>query len=140
MSFEQASLEFTTCMRDEGLELPDIRVDGEGRPQLGAILEDLDTATPEFRAALSVCATILTRAGALELSADPELQAVIIDQLASFSQCMRDNAVEEFPDPVPGFSGTGSPYLLGEVPFDDPDLQAATQVCQNDLGDLGLPG
>ncbi len=140
LSLEDATLEFTECMRAEGIEFPDIRIDSEGRPQLGDLLEDLDTATPEFRSALASCSSILTRAGALELSSDPELQAVIIDQLASFSECMRTNGVESFPDPVPGFTGTGSPYLLGEIPFDDPDFQAATQTCQESLGDLGLEG
>lgn len=140
LSLEDATLEFTDCMRAEGIEFPDIRIDSEGRPQLGDLLEDLDTATPEFRSALASCSSILTRAGALELSSDPELQAVIIDQLASFSECMRTNGVENFPDPVPGFTGTGSPYLLGEIPFDDPDFQPATQTCQESLGDLGLEG
>lgn len=138
MSLEQASLEFTDCMRDEGIEFPDIRLDGDGRPQLGDIMDQVDTASPEFRAALASCSPILTRAGALELSSDPELQAVIIDQLAAFSECMRTNGVEGFPDPNAGFNGTGSPYLLGEIPFDDPEFQAATESCQSALGDLGI--
>jgi hypothetical protein len=140
LSLEQATLEFTECMRAEGIEIPDIRMDSEGRPQLGDLLEDIDTATPAFQAALSSCATILTRAGALELTSDPELQAVIIDQLASFSECMRTNGVDSFPDPTPGFNGTGSPYPLGLIPFDHPDFQTATAACQDQLGDLGLEG
>jgi hypothetical protein len=140
LSLEQATLEFTECMREEGIEFPDIRVDAEGRPQLGELLEDLDTATPEFRTALTSCATVLTRAGALELTSDPELQAVIIDQLASFSECMRTNGVTDFPDPTPGFNGTGSPYPLGLIPFDHPSFQSATAACQSQLGDLGLEG
>jgi len=139
MSFEQAALDFTECMRAENIDFPDIRLDAEGRPQLGDVLDQVDTASPEFRAALATCSSILTQAGALELSSDPELQAVIIDQLASFSECMRTNGVETFPDPIPGFNGSGSPYLLGEIPFDDPDFQPAAEVCQSSLGDLGLP-
>ncbi|MDH4116543.1 MAG: hypothetical protein OEX04_08600 [Acidimicrobiia bacterium] len=140
VSFEQASLEFTECMREAGLDFPDIRLDSEGRPQLGELLDELDTETTEFRTALTACAPILTQAGALELSSDPELQAVIIDQLASFSECMRTNGVAGFPDPVPGFNGTGSPYLLGQIPFDDPDFETAAQECQGQLGDIGLQG
>jgi hypothetical protein len=140
LSLEQATLEFTECMRDEDIEFPDIRIDAEGRPQLGELLEDLDTTTPEFRTALTACAGILTRAGALELTSDPELQAVIIDQLASFSECMRNTGIDEFPDPSPGFNGTGSPYPLGLIPFDDPDFQTATAACQSQLGDIGLEG
>lgn len=138
LSLEEATLEFTECMREEGIEFPDIRIDAEGRPQLGDLLEDLDTATPEFRAALTSCAGILTRAGALELTSDPELQAVIIDQLASFSECMRENGVGSFPDPTPGFNGTGSPYPLGLIPFDNPQFEEAAAACQSRLGDLGL--
>lgn len=138
LTLEQAALEFTECMRAEDIDFPDIRIDAEGRPQLGDVLDRVDTASPEFRAALASCSPILTRSGALELSSDPELQAVLIDQLAAFSECMRTNGVEQFPDPIPGFNGTGSPYLLGEIPFDDPDFQTATEACQASLGDIGL--
>ena len=138
LSLEEAALAFTECMREEDIDFPDIHLDAEGRPQLGDIMDRVDTASPEFRTALASCSSILTQAGALELSSDPELQAVIVDQLAAFSECMRTNGVEAFPDPIPGFSGSGSPYLLGEIPFDDPEFQAATEVCQESLGDLGL--
>jgi hypothetical protein len=140
LSFEEATIDFTTCMREEGIDFPDVRIDAEGRPVLDDVLDQLDTATPEFRAALTTCAEILTAAGALELESDPELQAVIIDQLATFSECMRTNGVEAFPDPTPGFNGTGTPYPLGLVPFDDPQFESAATGCQEELGDFGLEG
>jgi hypothetical protein len=140
LSLEQATLEFTACMRDNGIDFPDIRIDADGRPDLGNILDQIDTTTSEFRQALTRCAGILTRAGALELTSDPELQAVIIDQLATFSECMRTNGVDDFPDPSPGFNGTGSPYPLGLIPLDDPDFQTAVTTCQDQLGSFGLEG
>lgn len=138
LGFEEAVAEFTDCMRDEGIEIPDVRFDAEGRPILGEIVEDLDLSEPAFQSALGACAGILTRAGALELSTDPELQAVVIDQLTDFSACMRDNGVETFPDPTAGFTGTGSPYPLGLIPFDDPEFEDAATACQEALGSLGL--
>lgn len=140
MDFEAATLEFTECMREEGIDFPDVRFDAEGRPLLGEILEDVDTAGEEFAGALASCAVILTEAGALDLSTDPELQAVIVDQLAEFSECMRSNGVEAFPDPTPGFSGTGSPYPLGLIPFDDPEMEGAAATCGEQLGEFGLDG
>lgn len=140
LSLEQATLEFTACMRDEGIDIPDIRIDAQGRPVVGEAIEGLDTTTPEFRQALAVCSTILTRAGALDLRTDPELQAVIIDQLQAFAQCMRDEGIESFPDPVPGFSGTGSPFPLEKVPLTDPDFQTALQACQDEITFSGFGG
>ena len=136
LGLEQATLEFTSCLRDEGIDTPDIRLDAGGRPVLDELLEAVDTSTPEFAEALRVCASILTRAGALDLRTDPELQAVIIDQLQEFSDCMRREGIREFPDPDPAFTGTGSPYPLVEVPFDDPLFEKATFSCQEILGSL----
>lgn len=140
LSLEQATLEFTACMRDEGIDIPDIRIDADGRPVVGEAIEGLDTTTPEFRQALAVCSTILTRAGALDLRTDPELQAVIVDQLQSFAQCMRDEGIAAFPDPVPGFNGTGSPFPLEKVPLTDPNFQAALQACQDEITFSGFGG
>lgn len=136
LGLEQATLEFTSCLRDEGIDSPDIRLDAEGRPVLDELLEAVDTSTPEFAEALRACASILTRAGALDLRTDPELQAVIIDQLQEFSDCMRREGIGSFPDPDPAFTGTGSPYPLADVPFDDPLFEKATFSCQEILGSL----
>lgn len=138
LTLEEASLQFTACMRDQGIDLPDLRLDAEGRPLLGEAFDDVDLASDEFRTALTACSDILTRAGALDLSTDPELQAALIDQLVTFSECMRTEGVEDFPDPSPGFTGTGSPYPLGLVPFDDPDFESAVSTCQDRLGSIGL--
>jgi hypothetical protein len=140
LSLEQAALQFAACMRDNGVDFPDIRIDANGRPDLGNIFDEIDTTSTEFRTALTQCVSILGRAGALELTSDPELQAVIIDQLATFSECMRSNGVDDFPDPSAGFNGTGSPYPLGLIPFDDPEFQSAVTTCQDELGSFDLQG
>lgn len=140
LDFEAATLEFTECMRGEGIDFPDVRFDAEGRPMLGDVMEQIDTSSEEFSVALASCADILTDAGALDLTTDPELQAVLVDQLAEFSECMRSSGVTDFPDPDPAFTGTGSPYALGLVPFDDPEFEQAAAACGDDLGDIGFEG
>lgn len=136
LGLEQATLEFTSCMREEGIDTPDIRLDAQGNPILDELLDAVDTTTGEFREALVACADILTRAGALDLRADPELQAVVIDQLQQFSECVRRAGLDDFPDPDPAFTGTGSPYPLDAVPFADPIFEKAVVSCQELLGSL----
>lgn len=131
ISFEEATLRFSACMREQGIDLPDIRLDAEGRPQLGDLSEEIDFSDPQFSTAFSACAPILTDAGALDLGADPELQAVIIDQLQQFSDCMREEGIAAFPDPVPGFTGNGPPYPLHQIPFSAPGFADAIEVCQD---------
>ena len=140
LGLEQATLEFTACMREQGIDTPDIRLDAQGRPVLDDLLDAVDTTTAEFRTALAECATILTRAGALDLRTDPELQAVILDQLQEFSECARREGLRDFPDPDPAFTGTGSPYPLDEIPFSDPAFQKALIACQEIIGNLTVSG
>lgn len=140
IGLETATLEFTACMRDGGIDIPDIRLDARGRPVLDEVIASVDTTTAEFRNALTRCADILTRAGALDLRTDPELQAVILDQLRDFTDCARREGLRAFPDPDPAFTGTGSPYPLDEVPFTDPLFEDALGTCQEHLGSLTIGG
>ena len=135
--FEEGLLLFTACLhaclRDRGIEVPDVPVDADGRPILSAdLVEGVDTQSPEFTAAFAACVPLLTAASPVDLGADPELQAVVIDSLRRFSACMRDNGVEGFPDPAPGWDGNGSPYPVADA-FDtaDPDVDAALEECSN---------
>ena len=129
--FEEGLLLFTACMRDQGVEVPDVPVDADGRPILSSdLVERVDTESPEFAVAFAGCVPLLTAASPVDLGADPELQAAVIDSLRRFSVCMRNNGVEEFPDPAPGWDGNGSPYPVADA-FDtsDPDVDAALEEC-----------
>lgn len=137
LGIEQATLEFGSCMRAQGLDTPDIRLDAQGRPVLDDLRSGVDTSSVEFRRALTECASILTRAGALDLRRDPELQTVIVSQLTIFAECVRSQGIEAFPDPDPAFSGVGSPFPSDEVPFADPGFDVAVATCQDVLGSRG---
>ena len=129
--FDEGLLLFTACMRESGIDAPDIPVDPDGRPILSSeLVESIDTESPEFALAFATCVPLLTSATPIDLGADPELQAVVIDSLRRFSVCMRDNGVEKFPDPAPAWDGNGSPFPVAEA-FDtsDPDVDPALEEC-----------
>lgn len=129
-----ATEEFADCMRSEGIELPAIPLDVRGLPDLSAIAAAVDTSAPGGRAALAICAPILTASGAIDLSSDPEVHGLVLDQLYRFSECMREQGLEEFPDPIAEFSGVGAPYPPELVPFNDPVFGAALVACQERIG------
>jgi hypothetical protein len=58
-------------------------------------------------------------------SSDDPLQVAL-----AFAQCMRDNGVPDFPDPVA--RDDGSIFMTGP-PSDDPDLQPAQETCQSEV-------
>ncbi len=138
IGFEEGLLQFTACMRDNGIDLPDIQVDADGQPILSTgVLEGVDTQSAEFNQAFLACVGILTDAAPVQLGSDPELQAAVQDALRDFSRCMREEGVEGFPDPAPGFDGSGSPYPLTALDTTDPDVDAAFEQC-SDL--ISFPG
>jgi len=132
VGFEDAVLEFTGCMRDHGVEIPDLQVDADGQARVPTeALENIDTESPEFTEAFVACVPILTDAGALSLATDPELLGAVQDQLTDFAACMRTNGMPDFPDPNPGFDGSGSPFPLSALNPSDPRLGDALDVCQD---------
>ncbi len=133
-----ALLRFSQCMRDEGIPLPDIGIDADGAPILDpALLDTIDVQSDEFADAFAECQPILAQSEAFDIDLDPQLQALIEDQLFVFSQCMRDNGFEDFPDPASIGSGPVYPLsILARVA--EPEFEAAIEICQRDLAFPGL--
>ncbi len=118
---EDAALEFSQCMRDEGLDFPDIGVDAEGNPD---IRDAFETAgfTPRddaFRDAMQACGEILQGVGfggggRAQLNDNTEFQ----DALVEFSGCVRDQGFDvgdlQFGGGPGG--GAGEPPVDGEPP------------------------
>jgi hypothetical protein len=127
-------------MRDEGIPLPDIAIDAAGAPVLDpGLLEIIDVQSVEFTDAFEMCQPILARSDAFAVDIDPALRAQIQDQLFVFSQCMRDNGFEDFPDP--NNLDSGQPYPLSVLAqFSDPAFEAAIEVCQRGLAFPGQGG
>lgn len=123
---------YENCLAENGIEIEPIPFDAAGRPRLELVMRGIDFFDPGSAAALTTCAEHLS-SGALDLSGDPILQERMKSLFEEFSVCMRDHGVPEFPDPIPGFSGIGSPYPPAEIPYSDPNLEAAVEGCAERL-------
>jgi hypothetical protein len=135
--FEEAALQFTACLRDQGIDVPDVQFGPNGQPIIDpSLIEDIDVGSADFTRAASTCLPIIQNAGVLEQELDPEQAAIIQDQLQEFSECMRENGITDFPDPDPT-SVTSFP-LSAFADFQDEDFQAALEVCQRITADIEL--
>ncbi len=152
---QEAFLDYTQCMRDEGIDLPDPQVFSAGAgggvvagggPQSidiatgaapggsapGGPLPDIDPDSDEFKAAEATCKPILD-AVTSQIDVDPEVVAEQREQMLDFARCMREHGVD-FPDPTFGDDGTMTVQIGkdddGGVEPPDPDVfQAANEAC-----------
>jgi len=139
LSADEAVLEVTRCMRDRGLEVPDIGVTADGQLDLNPDdLIGIDLESDEFQEAFTSCIAVFQLSGGFDVSLDPELEALFQDQLQEFSQCMRDNGVVDFPDPQ---TGSGTPYPLSAfLGFGDPTFEEAIETCRQTVSFEGFAG
>jgi hypothetical protein len=127
---EAGAVAFQDCLGEEGVVIERVRLDARGRPRLAESLSGLDLADRSVLDALESCGHHLA-GGALDLTSDPELRNLVQKALGELASCLRSWGVEEFPDPVPGFDGVGSPFSASRIPWDDPDLSDAVAVCRD---------
>jgi hypothetical protein len=116
----QAMLEFTECMRGEGIEMDD------PEPGAGVRLRLRGSDPAKTEAAMAKCRHLMPNGGEMR-KADPER----IEKARQYSKCMRDNGVAGFPDPDPETGG----IMLRAGPGsgldpNDPTFQAAQKACE----------
>jgi hypothetical protein len=177
---EEELLDWVECMRDEGIDIPDPTRDENGNLVIdgpGIRLGGGDTGgstssdesddegderpfdRDEMDAAMEACGEP-PALGPNDLS-DEDRQAMEEDAL-EFAECMRDEGIEDFPDPDFSDMGPGGepqrrsseddggdgdddggPQVFlgpfGEIDMDDPDVRAAFEACQDLLGGPELP-
>jgi hypothetical protein len=96
-NYEQA-MKFAECMRKNGVrEFPDPDASGALTIDRIANGSSLDTSAAAFKQALSACKD-LEPPGFTGGKRSPEQQEAAL----KFAQCIRDNGVKDFPDPVNG--------------------------------------
>ncbi|MEX1004599.1 MAG: hypothetical protein WD990_10670 [Acidimicrobiia bacterium] len=134
-----ARLAFVSCLADEGVEVPADAFDADGAPRLGALAESLNTADPAVQEAVVECSPLLTSSQAVDLMADPEVRNLVIEQLAAFAQCMRDQGLADFPDPDVD-APVDAPFAVEDVPFSSPGFDEALGSCRMVVGSFGLGG
>jgi hypothetical protein len=130
---EEAVLAFTACLRDEGLDVDDPAVDGEGNlvaPTPHAVAaKTLDMAA--VHSAFDVCRGFLDNV-AFGMSAEDLTERE--DELLAFAVCMRENGYD-MPDPdfsEGGHSGVGP---FGDaMDTDDPAFHRAVESCDDIVG------
>jgi hypothetical protein len=169
---EQELLDWVECMRDEGVDIPDPTRDADGNLVIsgngieigggGGASTSSDNGdsegdegpsfTPEeLEAAEEACGP---PPGLDPGDMSEEDQQAMEEAALEFAQCMRDEGIEDFPDPdfsdmgpggAPqrqssdgddGESGDSQVVLgpFGEIDMDDPETAAAFEACQDVLG------
>ena len=128
----QKGMKFADCMRDNGVNaFPDPDASGELTIDAVANGSSLDTEGAEFKQALSACKD-LQPSGFTGGKRSPQKQASALE----FAQCIRENGVTDFPDPV-----NGEPLVnTYKIPSSNKPggmdiLNAAMQKCGKLLGE-----
>lgn len=131
---EEALLAFAECMRENGVDLPDPRIDDDGRLTFAGGLGDIDPNDPDVETAFDACQGELPDIGrAIEF--DPEQEAAFADAQLEFARCMRENGVD-IPDP------TGDGFTIDPnsgIDPTDPDVLAAIEECRPILEEVFAP-
>lgn len=147
---QQAMLDYTQCMRDEGIDMPDPEFAGDGSGGGVVVAQDasgseggpmIDFDSEEFQAAEEVCRPIMDEAiGSIEI--DPEQQAEMREQMLEYAECMREQGVD-FPDPE--FSDNGSVTMtMGDPDGEEPSeadrkkMEEASEACAVDGGPIAI--
>lgn len=115
LSEQERALKFAQCMREHGVDMPDpVSEDGKISIQIRA------KPGTDVDAAQAACKQWAPNGGPGGGKVDPQMQ----EQMRKMAQCMRDNGVENFPDPQEG----GGIRLDGSI-SGDPDFEAAQKKC-----------
>jgi hypothetical protein len=157
---EASAAAFSQCVRDAGVDAPDLAVSADGRIDLGPLVSSVDPTDPAVQQALLSCE------GSLEGGLAGSLAGILgsqsfADALVSFSQCVRDDGydVEDltFPALAGALLGSGMdpsnpdpnavvPILATAVGLDPDDpavvdtVSGCVVVIQSGLAGLGLGG
>lgn len=131
-----AGAAFVACLRAEGIDVPDLTIDSRGNLMLSELASSLDTTDALVRTSLVACADLLGAAQVADLTADPEVRVLVEAQLQAFSECMRQEGIDEFPDP--GEDVVASPYPLEDVPFEASGFDEAVVTCEALVGSFGI--
>jgi hypothetical protein len=136
-SADEAALEFSQCLRDEGLDVADIGVDADGNIDIRSALDSVDPGDESFRTAMQSCSEILGdvgfgggRAGTFD---ETELQ----DAYLEFSECIRTEGFEDVPDLSFQAPGGGRPGAGDGAPTPPADGSAPERGEGQRAGNFG---
>lgn len=134
-SAHEKAVKFAECIRTNGVtEFPDPGASGKLTIDAIANGSSLDTSTPAFKQAISVCKD-LEPPGFMGSKRSSQQQ----DAALKFAQCIRENGVTDFPDPIPN----GPLVDTGRIPSAAAPggmsiLRAAMQKCRDVAAAAGV--
>ena len=118
---DEMGVKFAQCLREQGLDVAD------PEPGKGVQLKIKKSSGMDQQAvdkAMKACQQYSPQ-GKAGTGSDPQAQ----ERIRKFSECMRKNGVEDFPDPKPGQGG----LIMTKKNREDPDFAKAQQACQSSL-------
>ncbi len=131
----QQAVKFAECMRGNGVStFPD--PGGSGNLTIDAIANgsSLDTSSPAFTQAISACKD-LEPPGFMGSKRSSQQQ----DAALTFAQCIRENGVKDFPDPIPNGPLVDTVRIpSAEEPGGMSILRAAMQKCRDVAAAAGV--
>jgi hypothetical protein len=131
----QQAVKFADCMRSNGVsQFPDPGASGKLTIDAVANGSSVDPSTPAFKQAISACKD-LEPAGFMGSKRSSQQQQAAL----KFAQCIRQNGVKDFPDPIPN----GPLVDTGRIPSAaEPGgmsiLRAAMQKCRDVASAAGV--
>ena len=137
---EERVRELVQCLRDEGINVPDPTITGDGNVQFTPPTDFGAGDLADLQAAAVVCEEFLE---GLDIGIENIDTTTIGDNLLVFAACMRENGFD-IRDPdfslfttTDGTFPTGGPF--GDLDVTDPDFLTALPECQDLLANLGTP-
>ena len=120
LSVQDKALKFAACMREHGVQMEDPEVDGEGHVSIRVGGEGTGPIDRDkMDAAQKACEQYAPFGDHDNGQPDPQME----ENARKMAQCMRDNGVENFPDP-----DGGRVTIDGSI-ANDPDFQKAQEAC-----------
>jgi hypothetical protein len=120
-----AALKYAQCMREQGVDMPDPTFEGDRTNQTGP---DEDLPPAKLREAEQACGKYRKEDDGPRLS--DEQQQEFKDAALANARCMREQGIENFPDPT--FPDDGEAMIEapeGAFDPDDPDFKEAQEAC-----------
>ena len=133
----QAMLDYAACMRENGIDMPDPKFEG-GRVMMRAGGAPGETDPDTLRKAEAACAKYREAVAPPEVS-DEEKEEFKRSAL-EHSRCMRENGIENFPDPKFDEDGGAQVALGPNLSPEDPAFQRAQKACEKTMPGAGDEG
>jgi hypothetical protein len=134
---EQAMLDFATCMREHGIDMPDPQFNGSGGGVFTAGKEGADNPVDKAKLdeAQQACQSYLDKVKQNAPPMDPAKLEEEKQRLLDFAQCMRDHGID-FPDPQISTDGGGMQVEMGGpgLDADSPAFKEANDTCSTQVG------